>query len=197
MGVTYTWLLGIVNIFGESTLFHADTLCCSLSPLSNFDYSLNLPIHYLFFFTRVRLKKKKKCIIDSTVLETIYAGFLKWRCQRRNRQDIPLAAWYQWLQKTIVTGVIPSTDLEKEGRQVKKVLILCSSLGLQGTGTTYNLSAFIPWLCKIRTRALHSDWGLKRSLMLLYNRSNFNTVRSDREAQNFCNGSWLAKITIQ
>lgn len=74
------------------------------------------------------------------------------------------------------------------------VLILCSSLGLWGTGTTYDLSAFIPWLCKIRTRAVHNDWGLKGSLMLLYNRSNFNTVRSDREAQNFCNGSCLAKI---
>lgn len=190
MGVTYTWLLWIVNIFGESTLFHADTFCCSLSPLSDFDYSLNLPIHYLFFFTRVRLKKKK-CIIDSTVLETIYAGFLKWRYQRRNRQDVPLAAWYQWLQKTIVTGVIFSTDLEKEGRQVKKVLILCSRLGLWGTGTTYDLSAFIPWLCKIRTRALHSDWGLKRSLMLLYNRSNFNTVRSEKHKTFAMAPSWL------
>ena len=69
-------------------------------------------------------------MIDSTVLETIYAEFLKWRCQRRNQQDVPLTAGYQWLQKTVVTGVIRSTDLEKEGRQAKMVLILCSGLGL-------------------------------------------------------------------
>lgn len=139
-------------------------------------------------------KEDLKKHLDSTVLETTYVGFLKWMCQTRNGQDVPLAAGYQWLQKTVVTGVIPSTDIEKEGRQTKMVLILCSSLGLWGTGTTYHLCPFIAWLWKIRTRAANSDWGLKGSLILLYNRSNFNTIISDREAQRFCNSFQLAKI---
>lgn len=53
--------------------------------------------------------------IDCTLLETIHAEFLKLICQR-SRQDVSLAPTYHRLQKRAVTGVVPSTDLEKEGR---------------------------------------------------------------------------------
>lgn len=82
------------------------------------------------YFSLAKEDLKNIYIIDIAVLETTYAGFLRWICQRRNWQDVPPAAGYQWLQKTVDTGVIPSTDLEKEGRQGKMALILCSSLGL-------------------------------------------------------------------
>jgi len=69
-----------VNILGKSSVFHIGCSRTCLSPLSGFDYSLDVPIHSLFFLAEWDLKKK----INLTVLETIYAGFLKWRCQRRN-----------------------------------------------------------------------------------------------------------------
>lgn len=54
--------------------------------------------------------------IDYTILETILSEFLKLISQKTSQQYVRVAPRYQRLQKREVTGVVPGTDLEKEGR---------------------------------------------------------------------------------
>lgn len=53
---------------------------------------------------------------DYTVLETIISEFLKLISQRTGQRDVPVAPRYHQLQIRVVTGVLPRTDLKKEGR---------------------------------------------------------------------------------
>lgn len=67
----------------------------------------------------------------------MYTEFLKLTCQRR----CTLAPRYHQLQKRAVTGVIPSTDLEKKvGQEDSNSL---QNLGLRVMGTTCGPSTFI------------------------------------------------------